>query len=36
MCEVEFWEVFYIKSEGFLKWLALNPLADCRIADLES
>ena len=33
MCEVEFWEVFYRKSEGFLSGYP-NPLTDCRIANL--
>lgn len=34
MCEVEFWEVFFRRYEGFISWLALNPHTDCQIADL--
>ncbi len=35
MCEVEFWEVFYGKNEGFLSGFSAlsSPLVDCRIAD---
>ena len=35
MCEVEFWEVFLKKVQGFLEWCPKVPLVGCRIADLE-
>jgi len=34
MCEVEFWEVFYGKNEGFYSGAFSSPLVDCRIAKL--
>jgi hypothetical protein len=36
MCEVEFWEVFYGKNEGFYSGAFSSPLVDCRIAKLVS
>ena len=35
MCEVEFWEVFFMEGTKVLKWLAFYPLVDCQLADLE-
>jgi hypothetical protein len=34
MCEVEFWEVFYVRYEGFLSGAFSSPLVDCRIANI--
>ena len=35
MCEVEFWEVFRVKSKGFYSGSFSIPLADYRLADLD-
>ena len=34
MCEVEFWEVFYVRCEVYYSG-DLNPLVDCQIANLQ-
>jgi hypothetical protein len=35
MCEVEFWEVFLLEGTRVFSGGALEPPADCQLADLE-